>query len=181
MRVTCQSVPGRFVLDSAARAGDKALLIQGGRGGRGNAAFKSAKNKAPVIAEDGEAGAGAWLDLELKLIADVGIIGMPSAGAAAPHACLVSYAACSRLVCVRLLRCLLVRQRVRSCALFCVAYTAWLAGARQWVAVLLRCGAACNRVQLRVVVQLQVVLHACMYAATHIRHACEGCGWAIQH
>ena len=61
-------------------AGDKALIAQGGRGGRGNAAFKSSQNKAPVIAEDGEAGIGMWLDLELKLIADVGIIGMPSAG-----------------------------------------------------------------------------------------------------
>lgn len=64
-----------------AHAGDKALIAQGGRGGRGNAAFKSSQNKAPVIAEDGEAGVGMWLDLELKLIADVGIIGMPSAGA----------------------------------------------------------------------------------------------------
>jgi GTPase len=68
-------------------AGDKALLVQGGRGGRGNAAFKSARNKAPVIAEDGEPGPNMWLDLELKLIADVGIIGMPSAGAHARPAC----------------------------------------------------------------------------------------------
>lgn len=60
--------------------GDKALLVQGGRGGRGNAAFKSAKNKAPILAEDGEEGQELWLDLELKVVADVGIIGVPNAG-----------------------------------------------------------------------------------------------------
>lgn len=66
--------------EACVHIGDKALIAQGGRGGRGNAAFKSAQNKAPVIAEDGETGIGMWLELELKLIADVGIIGMPSAG-----------------------------------------------------------------------------------------------------
>jgi GTP1/OBG len=60
--------------------GDKALVVQGGRGGRGNAAFRTARNRAPVIAEDGEAGVEMWLDLELKLVADVGIIGVPNAG-----------------------------------------------------------------------------------------------------
>lgn len=61
--------------------GDKALLVQGGRKGRGNASFKTSTNKAPIIAEEGEEGASIWLNLELKLVADAGIIGVPNAGA----------------------------------------------------------------------------------------------------
>jgi GTPase involved in cell partitioning and DNA repair len=64
--------------------GDKALLVQGGRGGKGNASFKTSVKNAPVIAEDGEEGPAMWLDLELKLMADVGIIGMPNAGTRFP-------------------------------------------------------------------------------------------------
>lgn len=60
--------------------GQEVLLLQGGRGGRGNSAFKSAQNKAPRLAERGEPGAELWLELELKLVADVGIIGVPNAG-----------------------------------------------------------------------------------------------------
>lgn len=55
-------------------------MVQGGRGGRGNEAFKSANNRAPIIAERGEQAAAIWLDLELKLVADVGIIGVPNCG-----------------------------------------------------------------------------------------------------
>ncbi|XP_002988895.2 probable GTP-binding protein OBGC1, chloroplastic [Selaginella moellendorffii] len=62
------------------KAGHRELLLPGGRGGRGNAAFKSAKNKTPQLAERGEQGAEMWVDLELKLVADVGIIGVPNAG-----------------------------------------------------------------------------------------------------
>ncbi|XP_072982738.1 probable GTP-binding protein OBGC1, chloroplastic [Typha latifolia] len=60
--------------------GERALLLPGGRGGRGNAAFKSGTRKVPKIAENGEEGAEMWLDLELKLVADVGIVGAPNAG-----------------------------------------------------------------------------------------------------
>uniref|UniRef100_A0A7N0UMR8 GTP-binding protein OBGC, chloroplastic n=1 Tax=Kalanchoe fedtschenkoi TaxID=63787 RepID=A0A7N0UMR8_KALFE len=60
--------------------GQKALLLPGGRGGRGNASFKSGANKVPRIAENGEEGPEMWLDLELKLVADVGIVGAPNAG-----------------------------------------------------------------------------------------------------
>lgn len=60
--------------------GQEALVVKGGRGGRGNAAFKSARNKAPRIAENGEPGQERWLELELKLVADVGIVGAPNAG-----------------------------------------------------------------------------------------------------
>jgi GTP-binding protein len=62
------------------KAGDKVRLAAGGRGGRGNLAFKSSRNTAPAIAEFGEKGEELWVDLELKLVADVGIIGVPNAG-----------------------------------------------------------------------------------------------------
>ncbi|KAK4759152.1 hypothetical protein SAY87_022283 [Trapa incisa] len=60
--------------------GQTALLLPGGRGGRGNASFKSGLNKVPRIAENGEEGTEMWLELELKLVADVGIVGAPNAG-----------------------------------------------------------------------------------------------------
>ncbi|KAK9857228.1 hypothetical protein WJX84_010140 [Apatococcus fuscideae] len=49
-------------------------------GGRGNASFKTAADNAPTMSEHGEKGQEMWLDLELKLVADVGIIGVPNAG-----------------------------------------------------------------------------------------------------
>ncbi|KAK4265702.1 hypothetical protein QN277_026719 [Acacia crassicarpa] len=60
--------------------GQRALLLPGGRGGRGNASFKSGTNKVPRIAENGEEGLEKWFELELKLVADVGIVGVPNAG-----------------------------------------------------------------------------------------------------
>jgi GTP-binding protein len=55
-------------------------VARGGRGGRGNRTFRSATNQAPRIAENGEPGEELWLRLELKLLADVGIVGVPNAG-----------------------------------------------------------------------------------------------------
>lgn len=60
--------------------GKTILVAKGGRGGRGNAAFKSNRNKCPKIAENGLPGEKKKLILELKLVADVGIIGFPSVG-----------------------------------------------------------------------------------------------------
>lgn len=61
-------------------AGQKFVAATGGKGGRGNAAFKSATNRAPRKFEVGTPGEEHELLLELKLIADVGLIGMPNAG-----------------------------------------------------------------------------------------------------
>jgi len=63
-----------------AKAGDRMRLAKGGNGGFGNAYFKSATNRAPRHANPGQTGEELWVWLRLKLIADVGLVGLPNAG-----------------------------------------------------------------------------------------------------
>jgi GTP-binding protein len=68
------------VLADLANAGDRWLAAHGGQGGRGNARFLSNRRRAPSFAEQAELGEERWLDLELKLMADVALVGFPNAG-----------------------------------------------------------------------------------------------------
>jgi GTP-binding protein len=80
--------PGTLVLDrdrghtlrDLTSAGQEVVVGQGGRGGRGNKAFATAVNQTPRETQPGEPGEERWLILELKVIADAGLIGLPNAG-----------------------------------------------------------------------------------------------------
>jgi GTPase len=68
------------VLADLVHHGDRFLAAAGGRGGKGNARFLSNRMRAPTFAEQGEHGEERWLKLELKLMADVALVGFPNAG-----------------------------------------------------------------------------------------------------
>jgi len=68
------------LLADLAHHGDRWLSAAGGRGGRGNAKFASNRRRAPTFAEQGEHGEDRWLKLELKLMADVALVGFPNVG-----------------------------------------------------------------------------------------------------
>lgn len=80
--------PGTVVIDDdtqeivadLTRHGQRVVVARGGRGGRGNVRFATANNPAPEVAENGEEGQERYLVLELKVMADVGLVGFPSVG-----------------------------------------------------------------------------------------------------
>jgi GTP-binding protein len=71
---------GEAVLADLRAPGDRWMAATGGRGGRGNARFLTNRRRAPAFAEQGEKGEERWLDLELRLVADVALVGFPNAG-----------------------------------------------------------------------------------------------------
>ena len=68
------------VLADFTEIGQRVVLLQGGMGGRGNASYKSSTNRAPRQHQPGEPGEEMWVWLRLKLLADVGLVGLPNAG-----------------------------------------------------------------------------------------------------
>ena len=68
------------ILGDLVETGQEMVVAKGGRGGRGNTRFSTSTNRVPRIAEDGGPGEELELDLELKLLADVGLVGLPNAG-----------------------------------------------------------------------------------------------------
>ena len=77
--VMSDSVTGKIIADMT-HDGEEVIIAKGGRGGRGNAKFKSSSRRAPRIAERGQPGEEITLKMELKLLADVGLVGYPNAG-----------------------------------------------------------------------------------------------------
>jgi GTP-binding protein len=72
--------PQRVELGELLAPGDRLVVARGGRGGRGNVHFASPTHRAPTHFEKGQPGEEHWIELELKLIADIGLIGAPNAG-----------------------------------------------------------------------------------------------------
>ena len=77
---TVRDLDSGRILGDLVEQGQTLVVAKGGRGGRGNMRFASAKNPAPEITENGEPGEERNLELELKMLADVGLVGFPSVG-----------------------------------------------------------------------------------------------------
>ena len=75
-----KSVDTEEVLADLVEDGQRAVVARGGRGGRGNSRFATPRNPAPDFSENGEPGEELDVTLELKLLADVGLVGFPSVG-----------------------------------------------------------------------------------------------------
>lgn len=84
LRVPCgtiaRSMENDALLGEVIEDGDELMLVEGGRGGKGNAFFKSATQQTPRYAQPGEPGEEKTIQLELKMLADVGLVGFPNAG-----------------------------------------------------------------------------------------------------
>ena len=70
----------RTLIADLAREGQRVVLLKGGMGGRGNASYKTSTNRAPRQHQTGEPGEEMWVWLRLKLLADVGLVGLPNSG-----------------------------------------------------------------------------------------------------
>ena len=70
----------RSLLADLTKVGQRLVFLRGGMGGRGNASYKTSTNRAPRQHQTGEAGEEMWVWLRLKLLADVGLVGLPNAG-----------------------------------------------------------------------------------------------------
>lgn len=68
------------ILGEVINDGEEVIIMKGGRGGLGNVHFKSATHQTPRFAQPGESGCEGWMVLELKVLADVGLVGFPNAG-----------------------------------------------------------------------------------------------------
>lgn len=77
--VVKESETQRIIADLT-KPGQQVVVAQGGRGGRGNARFVSSTHRVPTLAENGDLGEERWIILELKLLADVGLVGFPNVG-----------------------------------------------------------------------------------------------------
>jgi len=77
--VVRDAITGEVIADLL-RDGQQVVVARGGKGGRGNASFRTSTNQAPKWAEKGDLGEERYLELELKIVADVGIVGLPNAG-----------------------------------------------------------------------------------------------------
>lgn len=77
---TVRALDSSVILADLTKEGQQYIATKGGRGGKGNAHFKSSTNRAPKFAQPGEPGEECWFILELKMLADVAIVGYPNAG-----------------------------------------------------------------------------------------------------